>query len=98
MGKFKLERLNDVEVKEQYQVKVWNRFTTLENLYYDYKLDINRECESTRDNINISAAHNLRYYELKQHKSRFYEVLKFICSNEAGWIAMVAKSKPNIRR
>jgi hypothetical protein len=40
MKRFNLWRLNEVEVKEQYQVKISNRFETLENLNDD--VDITR--------------------------------------------------------
>jgi Tfp pilus assembly protein PilO len=32
MERFDLKKLNDVEVKEQYQLKISNRFAALENL------------------------------------------------------------------
>jgi len=32
MERFNLQKLNDVEVKEQYQVKISNMFATLENV------------------------------------------------------------------
>jgi hypothetical protein len=35
MERFNLKKLNDVEVKKQYQVKISNRFATLENLDHD---------------------------------------------------------------
>jgi hypothetical protein len=33
MERFNLKKLNDAEIKEQYQVKISNRFAGLENLY-----------------------------------------------------------------
>jgi hypothetical protein len=65
------EKLNDAKVRDQYQVKVSNRFTALENL--DDNVDINRTWENIRDNIKISAIESLDHYELKQHKPWFDE-------------------------
>jgi hypothetical protein len=56
---FILKKLNVVEVKEQYQVKISNRFAPLENLYDDVAW------ESIRENIIASTAENLGYYESK---------------------------------
>jgi hypothetical protein len=38
--RFDLRKLNDAEVKEQYQVKITNKFAALEN--FDDNADINR--------------------------------------------------------
>jgi hypothetical protein len=45
MDRFNLKKLNDVEVEEQYHVKISNRFTVLGNLYEDV-VDITKSCES----------------------------------------------------
>jgi hypothetical protein len=42
-----------VDVKEQYQIKISNRFAALENLDGDF--DINRTLKSIRENIKASA-------------------------------------------
>jgi hypothetical protein len=63
MERFNPKKLNDVEVKEQYQVKIKNTFAALENL--DNDVDINRACDSSRENMKASAAEILGYYELK---------------------------------
>jgi hypothetical protein len=47
MEKFDLKKLNGVEVKEQYQVKIRNRFAAIENLDDDDD-DISRAWESVR--------------------------------------------------
>jgi hypothetical protein len=67
-----------VEVKEQYQVKISNRFATSKNLDDDNNddddnddVDINRAGDSIRENIKVSATNSLGYYELKQHKPWF---------------------------
>jgi hypothetical protein len=44
---FDLKKLNDVEVKEQYQVEISNRFAALESL--DESFDINNAWESIRE-------------------------------------------------
>jgi hypothetical protein len=40
MQSFDLRKLNDAEIKEQYQVKLTNRFAALEN--FDDNVDMNR--------------------------------------------------------
>jgi hypothetical protein len=60
------KKLNNVEVTEQHQVEVSNRFAALENL--DDSADINRVWESITQNIKTSAKESLCYYWLKQHK------------------------------
>jgi hypothetical protein len=49
----KLKKLSEMEGKDQYQVKISNRFTGLENL--DDNLDINRAWETLRQRIKISS-------------------------------------------
>jgi hypothetical protein len=63
---FDLKKLDDVEVKEKYQVDISNRFEALENL--DESFDINNAWESIRENIRTSAKVNLRYHKLKHNK------------------------------
>jgi hypothetical protein len=46
MERFNLKNLNDVEVKENYQVKILNRFTALEKLDGDEDADISKAWES----------------------------------------------------
>jgi lipoate-protein ligase A len=62
-------QLNDEEIKEQYQVKINNRYAALENC--DKNVDINRAWKSIRRTIKSSAKESLGHYELKQHKSWF---------------------------
>jgi hypothetical protein len=50
--KFSFRKLDRVRGKEQYQVKISNRFASLENLNGD--LDVNRDCETIAENIKIS--------------------------------------------
>jgi hypothetical protein len=69
--RFNLKKLNEVEGKKQYRFEVSNRFAALENL--DDKVDINRDWETIREGIKISATENLGYYELKMCKPWFDE-------------------------
>jgi hypothetical protein len=71
MERFNLKKLNEVEVKENYHVKVSNRFAALEDLGAEVKINI--VWETIKENIKISAKESLGYYELKQHKPWFDE-------------------------
>jgi hypothetical protein len=51
--RFNLRKLNELEVKKQYQIEITNRFAALENLNVDE--DINRAWESIKENIKTSA-------------------------------------------
>jgi hypothetical protein len=66
LERFDLKRLDDIEVKENYQVEISNRFVALESS--DESLDINNAWESTRENIKTSAKENLGYHRLKHNK------------------------------
>jgi hypothetical protein len=46
MQRFDLRKLNDAEVKEQYQVKITNRFAALENV--DDNVDMNKAWENIK--------------------------------------------------
>jgi phosphoglycolate phosphatase-like HAD superfamily hydrolase len=63
--KFDLRKLDDAEVKEQYQVKITNRFAALEN--FDDNVDMNRAWENVRENIRDSAKGGVGHYVLHQH-------------------------------
>jgi hypothetical protein len=69
MQRFDLRKLNDAEVKEQYQVKITSRFAALEN--FDDNMDMNRAWENIRENIKTSAKESLGHYELQKHKPWF---------------------------
>jgi hypothetical protein len=71
MERFNLEKLNEVEGKEQYNVEVSNRFAALKDL--DTEVEINSAWETIRENIKISAKESLGYYELRKHKPWFDE-------------------------
>jgi len=52
--RFNLRKLNELEVKEKYQIEITNRFAALENL--DVDKDVNRAWENIKENIKTSAA------------------------------------------
>jgi hypothetical protein len=72
MEKFNLKKLNDVAVKEMYQVKNSNTFVALECLD-DHDVDSSRAWESIREHTKAAATKSLGYYEVKQHKPWFDE-------------------------
>jgi hypothetical protein len=59
--RFNVKKLNEVDVKEQYQVTIRNKFAALENL--EDSGYINRAWDNIRENINISAEESLGYCE-----------------------------------
>jgi hypothetical protein len=54
--RFNLRKLNELEVRKQYQIKISNRFLALENL--SYSKDIKRAWENIKENIKSSAKGN----------------------------------------
>jgi len=66
-----LRKLNEPEVREQYQIEITNRFAAVENLNDDE--DVNRTWENIEENIKTSAKESLVLHELKQHKPWFDE-------------------------
>jgi hypothetical protein len=68
---FDLEKLNEVEGKQQYHVENLHRFTILEIVCAE--VDINRAWGTIQENIKISAKESLGYYKLKKHKPWFDE-------------------------
>jgi hypothetical protein len=69
LERFDLKKLDDIEVKEKYQVEISNRFAALKSL--DESFDINNAWESIRENIKTSAKDNLGYHRLKHNKPWF---------------------------
>ena len=63
---FNLRKLNELEARKNYQIKISNRFAALENL--NDSDDINRAWENINENIKTSSQDSLGLYELKQHK------------------------------
>jgi arginine utilization protein RocB len=64
--RFNVKKLNEGDVKEQYQVTTRNKFAALEN--FEHNEDINRVWDSVRENIKISVKEGLRYCESKHRK------------------------------
>jgi hypothetical protein len=69
MHRFDLRKLNDAEVKEQYQVKISNSFAALGNC--DDTVDMSRAWENIRENMKTSAKESLGHYDLQQRKPWF---------------------------
>jgi hypothetical protein len=69
LERFDLKKLDDIEVKEKYQVEIVNRFGALGSL--DESFDINNAWESTTEIIKTSAKDNLGYQKLKHKKPWF---------------------------
>ena len=70
-GRFNLRKLNDLEVRKQYQIEITKRFAAVENVSEDE--DINRAWESIKENIKNSVTESLGMHEMKQHKPWFDE-------------------------
>jgi uncharacterized FlaG/YvyC family protein len=64
--RFNVKKLNEEEVKEQYQVTIKNKFASLENL--DDNGDINKAWETIREKIRISAKESIGLCESKSYK------------------------------
>ena len=62
-GRFNMRKLNDPEVRKQYQTEITNRFAALEHVSEDE--DINRAWESIKENIKTSATESLGMHEMK---------------------------------
>ena len=69
--RFNLRKLNEPEVREQYQIEITNRFAALDNS--DDDEDVNRIWENIKDNIQTSAKKSLGLHEFKQNKPWFDE-------------------------
>jgi len=69
--RFNSRKLNEPEVREQYQIEITNSFAALENLNNDE--DVNRTWENVKENIQNPAKESLGLHELKQNKPWFDE-------------------------
>jgi len=67
--RFNLRKLNELEVRKQYQIEITSRFATLEN--FSVGEDINRAWENIKENIKTSAKERVVLHEEKQHKPWF---------------------------
>ena len=65
-----LRKLNELEVRKQYQIKISNSCAALENLRDSEYMNMARE--NIKQNIKISTKESLALYEFKQHKPWFY--------------------------
>jgi hypothetical protein len=64
--RFNLRKLNELEVRKQYQIKISNRYAALENL--NDGEDINRAWKNIKESKKTSTEESLCLHELKQHK------------------------------
>ena len=55
--KVNLRKLNELEVRKQYQIEISNRFAALEN--FNEGDDLNRAWENIKENIKTSATDSL---------------------------------------
>jgi len=69
--KFNLRKLNELEVRKQYEIEITNMFAALENLSDNE--DINKVWETIKENIKTSAKESLGLQALQQHKPWFDE-------------------------
>ena len=69
--RFNLTKLNEPEVREQYQIEISNRFAALGNLNDDE--DVDKTWENIKENIKTSGKERLVLHELKQNKPWFNE-------------------------
>jgi hypothetical protein len=69
--RFNVKKLNEGDVKEQYQVTIRNKFAALENS--EDSGDINGAWDNIRENIKTSAQESLGYCEPKHRKPWFNE-------------------------
>jgi len=67
--RFNLRKLNELGVKEKYQIEIRNRIAALENLNGDE--NVNRAWGNIKENIKTSAKESLVLHEWKQHKPWF---------------------------
>jgi hypothetical protein len=82
LERFDLKRLDDVKIKEKYQVEISSRFAVLESL--DKSFDISNVGECITENIKTSAKDNLGYHRLKHNKQWFDAGYSKLRSTEAG--------------
>ena len=64
--RFNLRKLNELEVRKQYQTEISKRVAALENL--SDSEDMHRAWENSIENIKTSGKESLGLHELKHHK------------------------------
>jgi hypothetical protein len=62
----KFRKINKLDLREQYEIKITKRFAVLGNLSNDE--EINRAWENITEVIKTSAKENVDLHYLKQHK------------------------------
>jgi hypothetical protein len=67
LERFDQRKLDDIDVREKYQVEISNRSAALESL--DESFNIKNAWQSIRENIKTSAKENLGYQKLNHNKS-----------------------------
>jgi hypothetical protein len=72
MDRFNLMKLNELEVRKKYRIKISNRFSALETYVMERTYE-NMDWEKIKENIKISAKESLGLHEYKQHKPWFDE-------------------------
>jgi predicted lipase len=65
--KFNLRKLNDLEVRKQYQIEITNRFAALGTVSNEE--DINRAWERIKENMKTKAKETLGLHKIKQKKT-----------------------------
>jgi len=65
--RFNLMKLNELGVKEKYQIEIRNKFADFENLNGDE--NVNRTWENIKENIKTSAKDSIGLHEWKEHKT-----------------------------
>jgi hypothetical protein len=66
---FNRRKLDELEVRKEYQTEITNWYAALENLRD--REDVKRAWENIKDNIKPLAKEGLSVYKLKQHKPWF---------------------------
>jgi len=95
--RFILRKLNEPEVREQYQIEITNRFAALENVNDDG--DVNSTWENIKENVQTSAKESLGLHELKQNKPWFdAECLGFLDQRKRAKLQWIQNpSQSNVR-
>ena len=74
---FELKNLKNDELRQEYQVKISNRFEVLEsldeNVATEEETDIDKEWETIRNTIKLSASESIGYLKKRQNKKWFDE-------------------------
>jgi len=87
--RFNLRKLNELEVRKQYQIEITNRCAVLENL---------SDSENNKEHIKTSAKVSLGLHDLKQHKPWFdEECLGFLDQRKGAKVKLVQdQSQSNV--